>query len=143
PRLGAELSTYGTEIDVFVEVFRHELDEEARRCARRGEEMREDQARAVAERVLRDQKFRRAPLGNPQHLPRAVQSWSQQKGRQPLQETVQKIEVEVRAGGATFERVSEMVRRTLDSQKLEPPYTSEMIAKHMLDGLEDGHGRKK
>lgn len=143
PRLGAELENYGTEIDVFVEVFRHELEEEARRSARRGEEMREDQARAVAERILQEQRFRRAPLRSPQHLARAVQSWGQQKGRQPLQETVQKIEVEVRDGGATFARVSEMVRRTLDSQPLEPPYTSETIARHMLDGLETLHHGKK
>jgi len=142
PLLRAELEGYGREIDVFTTVFRALLEEEARRCARRGEEMREEQVRAAIERARRDERLRRAPLNSRQHLARAVQSWGQQKGREPLRETVQKIEVEVRDGGPAFQRVSDIVRQYLDSRPLAPPWTSDAIARHMLDELEEEHGRK-
>jgi len=103
----------------------------------RGEEMREDRAREIAERILRDQKFRKAPLTNPRHLAGAVQLWSQQKGRTPMRERIQTIETDVRSGGPSFSTVSEMV------QQYPAPYTTQEIARRMLDALEKEVEKKR
>ena len=136
PRLAAELLTYGSEIDVFTTVFVAMPEDEARRSARRGEEMREDTARVIAERVLQDRRFRKAPLGSPQQLARAIQHWSNQKGRAAMRETMQRIETEVRDGGPSFARLSEMVRQQDEQAPMEPPYTSQSIARRLSDELE-------
>jgi len=136
PDFARELRGYGPEIDVFVEAFTAMLQDEARLCARRGEEMREDRTRELAERILRDQKFRKAPLANPRHLARAVQLWSQQKGRTPMRERIQTID-DVRSGGSSFSTVSEMV------QQYPAPYTTQEIARRMLDALEKEVEKKR